>query len=72
MMEYSEFWRHCVPADVFDKLPHCSEGHPEPEALCDVIMKYGCPVCKGFVVLIALGFTGEQAVKLLQLKAKME
>jgi hypothetical protein len=70
-MEYSEFWKHCVPASVVAELPHCSEGHPEPEALCDAILKYGCPVCRGFVVLIALGCSGPEAVKLLQLKAKL-
>jgi hypothetical protein len=68
---YSEFWRHCLPADVLEKLPHCLEGHLEPEPLVDAIMRFGCPVCKSFTILICLGFSGEQAVKLLQLKAKL-
>jgi hypothetical protein len=66
------FFEHCVPADVLAKLPHCSEGHLEPAALCEAIMSYGCPICRGFVVLMGLGFSAEESVDLLKVKAKMK
>jgi hypothetical protein len=31
-----------------------------------------CPVCRGFVMLVAFGCSGQEVVKLLQLKARME
>lgn len=63
-----EFYKHCVPADVIAKLPQCSEAHLEPEALCNAILQYGCPICRGYVFLIALGFSGQEAVNLLKAK----
>jgi len=71
-MEYSKFWEHCVPAAMLAKLPHCSQGDLEPEALCDVILHYGCPICREFMILIVVfGFSGREAVNLLKVKAKL-
>ena len=64
-----EFYEHCVPADVIAKLPKCSDGHPDPESLCDALLQHGCPICREFMILIVVfGFSGRQAVELLKVK----